>query len=288
MWILFGILSALATTSTNSVRKRETIADHVDVINLATFAFAIPVLLLANLYFGFPQVPASYWIYLVGHLGVDVIAFSFFVRALQAGQISLVTPFVSFVVIFIAFISPFTLGEQITPAGFLGITICVLGAYLINVSKGNKGILQPVRQVIHNKGIKFALGAALFWSFGAQFLKAGQSVTTPWFHPLMLACGLAVLFAIIVMVKDKLHLVEQLRHDLPGHAALGVSFALEVLFLSVAVSIGYVAYAVALKQLSLIFDVIAGKLFFGEDHYMQRILSGLIIFTGVIIIVIWG
>lgn len=288
MWIIYSIGAAIAGTATNAVRKRETLRDHNDVINLATFSFAIPILLLVNIIFGFPVIQQGYWIYLLGHLVADFIAFICIVQALRTGQISLVTPFISFVSVFAAILAPFVIGQQTTIGGMIGILFCVIGAYIINRKKGEHGLLKPFQEIFHNRGILFALCAAFFWSIGAMFLRLGQTYSSVWFHPLMLTVGLAILFALKVLLLDRRNIITELRKDVQGHGTLGLTYATEISLISLAVVTGPVAYAVAIKQLSLLFDIVVGKTFFGEDNYRQRLLAGLVIVTGVVIIVLFG
>jgi drug/metabolite transporter (DMT)-like permease len=289
MWIIYSIGAAIAGTATNALRKRETLRDHNHngVINLATFCFAIPILLVVNIAFGFPVIQRGYWIFLLGHLVVDFIAFICFVQALRSGQISLVTPFISFISVFAAILAPFVIGQQTTLGGMVGIFLCVVGAYLINRKKGH-GLLTPFQGMFHNKGILFALTAAFFWSIGAMFLRLGQTYSSVWFHPLMLTIGLTGLFTLKVLFLDRKNFITELQKDLQGHATLGFTYATEISLITLAVATGPVAYAVAIKQLSLLFDIVVGKTFFGEDNYRQRLIAGLIIVTGIVVIVLWG
>jgi len=288
MWILFSILSATAVSVSDILRKRETLIEHNDVINLAVFLFALPFFVLVNLYLGIPFLAEEYWVILAAHILVDFFAFVLLMNAFRWGEVSLVAPFFSFTVLFVAILSPFFLGEHLSFMGYVGIALCILGAYLSNVLQASNGFFAPFRSIFRNKGIMAAIGTAFLWSIGAQLFKLGQESSSALFHPMMQVAGLSFLFALKVILQDRLVLISELRRDISGHIGLGVSFFIDILFMSLAFAGGFVAYALAIKRLSLILDVLMGKALLHENHYRQRLIAGSVVLLGVLIIVIWG
>ncbi|MCX7996259.1 MAG: hypothetical protein N2691_00665 [Patescibacteria group bacterium] len=108
------------------------------------------------------------------------------------------------------------------------------------------------------------------------------------FHPTFHFSGLAILFLIKIILRDKLHILAEIRKDPRGHISLAVTSALDSILISLALSLGPVAYVIAIRRVSLLFDIVLGHKLLNEGEFGRRLVGGIIVLTGVVMIAIAG
>jgi drug/metabolite transporter (DMT)-like permease len=106
--ILTGLFFGLQGTYGKSLGKQFSPA----ILTWATFAFAVPFLLLLLVYRGIPHIdwPDFLWSAIVSFL-VNVVAWNLFFRALSLSPLFLTMPFTSLTPLFLVPVAFFILGE---------------------------------------------------------------------------------------------------------------------------------------------------------------------------------
>lgn len=288
MWYLYTALSAICASATNILRKKETELETDDGINFATFLFAIPFYAILIFFFGLPQFQPGYLYILLLHALIDFFSFHMMIRAIRADDISLVSPFFSFSAVFSIFLSWFLLGQVVSVGGTIGILLCVMGVFILSMSRSTHTLIGQIKKMQEHPGILYAVGVAIAWSLSAQVFKIGIDMSSVWFHPLAHAVLLSIAYGVRLRVWEKARLLKEVKGNIKAHVAMGAFFAGNFTLHGLAYSAGIVPYVLALKRSSLLLDVLAGGVLLKERNLQQRLLGASVIVVGVIVIIFLG
>jgi len=76
------------------------------------------------------------------------------------------------------------------------------------------------------------------------------------------------------------------RSHLKTFLLIGLFYALMVLFHYQALALVEVSYMISIKRTSLIFTILYGSIFFGESDIVERLVGGLVMLVGVMLITV--
>lgn len=196
-------------------------------------------------------------------------------------DVSLVYPITTSSPFFIMIWAYFILDERVTPLGILGIVLVLSGCYIMNITKG-KGNKSGMY------GILIAFLAAFLYSFGAMADKMGVASVNTHLYIMLMADFMSfysVMFTIIshrksVTLHKKVHVPVQWKLVILGGFAMAastVTYRLGLIDMQI-------SYASALRQLSSLFGVLMGIFFLKESYGKQRIIGGIVIVAGIMLI----
>ncbi len=240
--------------------------------------------ILALFFAGLP--PRDVWLFVLASTILESIYFFLLTYAYNDHDFSLVYPTArgaapALVVIWSAIV----LAEIPSPGGLIGILLVVCGLVII----GATSLFQNHTAKPQFRGIVISLSVALVISF--YTIVDGFAVK----HAPALSYGLS-LFALMPLLTAPFvarhyggrHLLQAFR-DQPARLILvgflGVIAYMLALF---AYSIAPVNYSEAIREVSVVMGAFAGWYFLGEQMGKVRILGALVIFTGIVMIAIFG
>jgi drug/metabolite transporter (DMT)-like permease len=220
----------------------------------------------------------------------DTFAEAMKMYALAYGDISVVASFFSLSPLFLLFISPWITEDSITAVGVVAVLLIVAGSLLM--------VYRPTGKdwAGQKKAIGLALGAAVFFALNSCFdrlaVKHGLTdvVTEPGKRVAvsvmagfaMTLCSACFLLPLVVARPRR----ETLWHYRGEFALRGL---LEILFMVgklAAMTYLQAPYVVGIQRLSLVLAIIGGRVFFGEPDFGRRLVAGLLILAGVLLIVL--
>lgn len=196
-------------------------------------------------------------------------------------DVSLVYPITTSSPFFIMIWAYFILDERVTLFGILGIILVLAGCYIMNITKG-KGNKSGMY------GILIAFLAAFLYSFGAMADKMGVASVNTHLYIMLMADFMSfysVMFTIIshrksVTLHRKVHVPVQWKLVILG----GFAMAASTVTYRLALIDMQISYASALRQLSSLFGVLMGIFFLKESYGKQRIIGGIVIVAGIMLI----
>jgi drug/metabolite transporter (DMT)-like permease len=197
----------------------------------------------------------------------------------------LTLPYLAFTPVLVALTGLLLLGEHLSPVGWLGILLVVLGAYLLNATSSTRpaGWFEPLRAIAYARGSRLMLAVAVLYSLTSVMGKGALQYTSPLFFAPFYFCllGLAtlLLFGFVSPRPQKF-----LRTHLPQHLAIGTLMALMILSHFAAVERTEVAYMIAVKRTSLLFGILYGTLLFKEPYPLRHLVAGTLMVCGVLLI----
>ena len=282
-WFFLSVLTAMFASARDFQSKR--FLDRINplTVSWALSLFAVPALGIALSFTKIPRIDGVCALQLLGAGCALTSGWIFYIRALSASEMSLSVPMISFSPAFLLILAPVFLGEYPSPLGIVGVSLIVLGTYVLGTTRASSGLLGPFHALLRERGPRLMLGAAISFSFAATFEKAGISRSS------------AILFAFSENVFTSLVMIPiiYVKHR-PGFAEiranwkplLPVGFCIAMMFIcqATAMSLGPVAYVVAIKRFSVLFTVLAGGVLLKEQHLAGRLAGSAVMLCGILCI----
>ncbi len=296
MWLLFASLTALFEACKDATGKQslKTLDEYSVLFGFMTVGIVIllPVLWLTG---GIPTLlPNFWWALLIGG-GLNILAFTLYVRALKLADLSLTVPLVTLTPLFLLATSPIIVQEWPTWADGVGVVLLVIGSYVLNLNPGqfsgrkadsrlrNSNVWAPLAAMASNPGSRLMLWVAFIWSITSNFDKIGVVNSSPLFWAIALfttiACGMVPFVFRHGLVAGIQPLIKQWR-------LIGITGGFNAIAIScqmLALPLAPVAQVIAVKRMSALLSVLFGHFFFEEKEMEKRLLGASIMLTGVVI-----
>ncbi len=224
-----------------------------------------------------PLCGASFF-FVLYHLGVT--------GGYRTGDLSLVYPVTTMAPAIVPLWGFIFLGERLSPVGFLGIGLVVIGAYAIQFrSVSLSALTDPFTRF--DRSMAFALGAALAYSVGAVFDKAGIAHTSAliWSYLLIVTmAALEISLAAILGMGPWSYTRRSWRNSL----WMALILLASILTYRYGLKVTEVSYATSVRQVNALFGVLFGIFLFRERLGGLRIAAALVMVGGIVIIRTFG
>jgi drug/metabolite transporter (DMT)-like permease len=235
-----------------------------------------------------PHVQPGFWPFLGANVLLDLIGFTLYVSALEAGELGITYPLLALTPVFVIPVEWLTLGQHPGPAGAAGILLVAAGVYLLVSPGPDGGLLAPFRALAQRPGARRMAGVALIWSISGTFDRVAVLRSSPAFYGTMLSACLAIGFLPFALRRSRggrpTGLPGAVRADPGGLALQGFLFAGMFVCQAEALRLTLAAYVLALKRSGTLLTVLAGALFFGEKGTRRRLAATLILLAGVVLV----
>jgi len=281
-WFLIALACALFTSCCDAASKRimrendEWITGAV-VLTLGSL-FLLPVIG----YVGMPPVTRELMELVALLLPLEVGGYYFFLAGVRRSPLSLVLPLLAFTPVFALVSASVLLGELIEGWPLVGIGLVCTGTYVLYIDPKGGSILNPLRAVFSDPGARRMLAAAAIWALTSTLGKKGACIYAPiQFGFLILAC-IAVVFWGVSLVRFRrcYGCFSPDRNTSLLFALAGLMMAGGEVTHFLSLSMAPVACMICVKRISLVFGVILGRIFFGEEHVGYRIAGSSLMVTG--------
>jgi len=220
----------------------------------------------------------------VGILGA--VGNGFLIKALQIGDLSILGPINAYKSVIGIIGGVLILGEIPSTKGLIGVCLIIFGSYFIFDTIENKFSWK----IFKRKEILYRLLALVFTATEAVFLKRCISLSSPsiafyaW-------CVFGAFFSFILLKTTKINLKTEKKkfqkQAIVKLILLIISLGTMQLTTNYVFNNMQVGYALSLFQLSIIISILFGKQFFQETNIIKKLLAGIIMIAGSILI-IWS
>ncbi len=251
----------------------------------------LPILWLAG---GVPTIsPGFWWALLVGG-GLNILAFTLYIRAIKLADLSLTVPLVTLTPLFLLVTSPIIVQEWPTWADGVGVVLLVIGSYVLNLNSNlssvdslrggdRRSALSPLLAMAHNPGSRLMLCVAFIWSITSNFDKIGVVNSSPLFWAIALFTTIAGGMVPFVFRNGLSSGLRPLTKQWRLIGITGGFNAIAITFQMLALPLAPVAQVIAVKRMSALLSVLFGHFFFGEKEMEKRLLGASIMVVGVVI-----
>ncbi len=280
MGLIYAISAAFLASAKDIVSK--SVAGKVSgtISTLASFLYALPfyiILIGIGYVLGYEDLSFSskFFGLVVLRAISDIGAEWFKMTALSKGDLSVVSAFYSLSPVFLLFLSPIFTGDQLTTGGIVGVILVGIGTFTFGMKPSNG---QPPQY----KAMVLGLISALFFSLNSCFDKLAVNESSP------LISGFAMTalsgFILVPFAREPI---------IPAFAKTNRPFLIRGLFetifmISKLAALQYLQapYVVAIMRGSIIISIISGRTIFNESNFIQRLMGGVIILTGICTIIL--
>jgi len=164
-----------------------------------------------------------------------------------------------------------------------------MGSYVLNIQDIKAGILKPFKKLFAQKGVRLYLLSNLLWSITPLLQKKAISLTVP-DRPLF-ASFVGLIFTTIlilpfVLASRKRHIKVIIKGNFGWLLLIGLGGTLAQLAAFTAFTLTNLGYVSAVMNMSVLFSVLLGALFFNEDHVGERLAGAGIMIAGAILLLV--
>lgn len=243
-------------------------------------------LLLLLPFIEIPRLDMYFFLAMLILFPLETIALILYMKAIKVSPLSITLPFLALSPIFMIFTSNLILGERLDQYGIMGIVLTAIGAYLLNVRTTRKGILEPFKAIGRERGSVYMIVVAFIYSITSNLGKMAILHSSPLFFA---ATYLPILAAILfpVLVWKNHGKMKQIFSHGTIFSLIGLALAFATITHFLAVSIAEVPYVISVKRMSLLFGIMYGAIWFKETNIRERLIGGIVMIVGVIIITIF-
>jgi len=283
-WFLLSLMAALGLATADALTKRffsDLPPYRMGVVRILSTA---PWMVLALLFLPAAVPDRTFWLAIAAALPLELAAFFLYMRALKLSPLSLSLPFLAFTPVFMILTGRLILDEALTAGGVLGILLIVLGAYVLNLSKMKSGLLGPIRAVMREPGSWIMLLVSFVYSITAPIGKVAILHSNPWFFAAVYNLVLSVVIVSLWPVAAGSAGVRGVFSKPGPMLLIGLTAAVENFAHMMAIAQVEAAYMIAVKRLSLLFGVLYGAWWFGEENIRERLAGAAIMILGVFLI----
>ena len=286
IWVIYSLISAFSWATADAFTKR--ISSSIDdyIIMLSRFLYSSPFVLILLFFIPIPKLDGLFWLVLSIALLIEAIAWILYVKAIRNSNLSLVAPLLSLTPVFLVFTSFMILGELPTIVGFFGILLVVIGAYILNIKDIKRGVIEPFKSVLKEKGCVYMIIAAFLFSITSNLGKILVQKSSPLFFSAIYLPLLAISFIIIAFFVSRKK-ITQLKLDFKNFFFIGLFFGLMTIFHMLAIRMVIVPYMISIKRTSSIFSVLYGYFLFKEKGIKERSIGAVIMLIGAGLIILF-
>ena len=285
LWLGLALLAALSESLKDLFSKQGLRYVQPHVAALAASAFAFPILL--GFFFltdTFPSLGPQFGKALMWGGLLNVVAFIQFMRALQASDLSLTIPFITFTPIFLLFTSPWLVGEFPGIWGLFGILLIVGGSYILSIQRPHISLMDPFLAIVKEQGPRRMLSVAALYSLTSNFDKIGVQHSSPLFWSLSINTFMVVGLLIIFFVLRTPTTNQEQPLKLPFLLLIGIFSATTLVAHNMALNLASVPAVIAIKRTSALFAVLWGFLVLRETNVRQRFIGAMLMVVGIALV----
>lgn len=283
MWLWLTIGVAVLMSVQDVVSKRALEKADAYVVTWGWWFFSLPFLYAYLAVERLPEFGPGFFLALSVNTVLLVAAVLFYIKAIQASDLSLSVPMLTFTPLFLLVTSPLMLKEYPHPVGILGVVMIVAGSYLLFFQGRRQGIFAPLKALVTDRGARYMLLVAFLFSITGNIDKIGviHSSAFAWVWALNTALGVALTF---VMLGKSRRPLAGARAVWPLLLAAGLCNGVALVVQMKAITMTQVPYLIAVKRTSVIMSSLYGFLFLKEQGLMQRLTGIGIMVIGVFLI----
>jgi drug/metabolite transporter (DMT)-like permease len=286
-WLPLTLVCALALAASDAASKK--FLTGYSAAELVVVRFGISAILLLPLLAWHPpqSLPPVFWAWVGTALPLEILAMATYMTVIRDSPLSLTLPYLAFTPVFAALNGWLLLGEKISVRGFAGIMLVVLGAYGLNIEHASiarwRTWFAPFAAVLRIRGSRLMLGVAMIYSVTSVLGKgAMQYMPAASFGPFYFALLGALTLAVFAWREPRA--LRRLGQWKLPHLAVGGLMAVMVVTHFLALERVQVAYMISVKRTSILFGIVLGAVFFGEQRLGRNLAAGGVMVAGVALI----
>jgi drug/metabolite transporter (DMT)-like permease len=285
-WVLLSIISAFTLATSDALTKKALTDSNEYLVAWFRLLFSLPLLLFLYIFVPIPKLDMEFYKAFALALPLEIIAMVLYIKALRISPLSLTLPFLALTPVFLIIISYLIIGEKVSFQGSMGIIFLAAGSYTLNIHEMQRGIFEPFKAIVKEKGSFLMVGVALIYSVTSSLGKMAIVHSSPLFFGVTYFIAVTVIFAPIALWMGKTELKSFIAGgQVKGLFFPGIFYSVMIASHMIAISLTKVAYMISLKRTSLLIGVMYGYFFFKEKNIGERLSGVVLMLIGFVMIV---
>lgn len=293
MWLYLALFSALIYSLRSVIEKvsLEKIDKYILAFGLRLFAlpfFILPFIFNPKLLIPLNTIPTGSWIAI---LFVSIISspveILFFYKALKVSEVTKLVPLLSIAPIFTTIFSSIIFRTIPSLFGIIGVIIIIFSVYVLNISKANRGLLEPFRHLSHDKSSHYVFIMMVSYALGVVIDKLALAGINAYFYALINYALVSVSLGIIAAYKSR-SLFGQIKTNFWTFILLGTIVFSYTIPRNLAIQAGNAGYVSAVLSTSVIISTLIGLIWLKEKDQKVKILASVIAFVGILILKLYS
>ncbi|MFC1863313.1 EamA family transporter [Thermodesulfobacteriota bacterium] len=287
LWLQLALMAALCSAGNDALTKRFFSDLSAFEMGFVRLLYAFPYLIIGLFLIPWPKLDCTFWVCIAVGLPLELAALMSYMRAIKVSPLSLTVPFLAFTPVFVIITGYLLLGEVLNLFGILGISLIVIGSYVLNISHGKYGWFSPFKAIFLEQGSWLMLITSFLYSFTATLGKLAIIHSSPQFFGAVYFILFTLFLICLFPFMSKGKLFNLFKMPIPGIIS-GLLVVGMIFSHTLAISLVEAAYMLSVKRTSLLIGVLFGAIFFKEEKIRERLLGTVIMMAGVVIIGIFG
>ncbi len=289
LWVFVALLSAVGDAARDFSAKRVLTEGNSMLFTWLIFVLPLPVIYTADLLYGIPHPAPGFYSAIFSALPLEILAQILYMQALRLSPLSIVAPLLSLTPLFMLVVPLLLIGERIGPVSGAGVLLITAGAYILNAGAARKGILEPFRALLRERGAVYMCLVALLFSFTATLSKKAIVLSSPAHYMAVYWTCLVLGMTPLVFWTYRGRWSEAFDGGTVRKAIVpALLFVMAVFAAAYAMSITKVTYAVTVKRLSALFSIALAGAFLKEERIRERFAGAALMVSGFALIVLFG
>jgi drug/metabolite transporter (DMT)-like permease len=289
LWVALALLSAAGDATRDLAAKRVLTKSNSLLFTWLMFALPLPAIYAADSISGVPRPLPGFYSAIFTALPLEILAQILYMQALRLSPLSMVAPLLSLSPVFMLAVPLLLIGERVSlPSGF-GVLLIATGAYILNAGAAKRGILEPFRALLRERGAVYMCIVALLFSFTATLSKKAIMLSSPFHYMAVYWTCLVIGMAPLVAITGRGRWKEMLEGGTVRKALLpALLFLVAVMAAAIALGLAKVTYVTSVKRLSVLFSIVLGGAILKEGSTRERFAGGVCMVSGFTLIVLLG
>jgi uncharacterized membrane protein len=204
-------------------------------------------------------------------------------KAFKVSDISVIAPLMALIPVVVSIPAWIVLGEDPSLLAGIGLICVTGGSYMLELR--SDGFLAPLKRIKDDRGAQYIGLMLLIVSVTPTLDKIGLSNSSPLVWVFYLHFVISIILGLFVYVFED-DWESGMRNNWKVFVLIGLFNALVWAAQIFAYEVMYVAYVQGIKRASILISIIAGYFLFGEENIRNRLVGGVFIFVGVLLIVV--
>ncbi|MBC7114491.1 MAG: EamA family transporter [Archaeoglobi archaeon] len=204
--------------------------------------------------------------------------------AYEEGELSLVYPIARSSPAIVPFLAYFLLGERVPLKGYLGISLVVLGIFMLNLHEISALGIENALRIFRMRSAIIAMITAWITSLYSIVDKLGVSIMNPVFYIYLMFFFSFLGVSIFVLTKKRALILCELMMNGRFVFISGALCMLSYLLILYAMRLTYLSYVIALRQIGVFLSLLIAVVVLRERVGKWRVFASATIFFGLLLI----
>ena len=284
--ILFVLLSALFHSAWNFLSKRGNWPlEFYFMVFLSGTLFYIPIfIMLGACPFPTGSIDQKLWLFSSLSGFVQTVYFICLIKAYRVGDLSLIYPISRSYPLLTQIWATLLIGEILSIQGAIGILLVTFGIFVMFMRNLRSRSVMPEPNPLNSRIYLYAFAAVLTGSFISLIDKVGLQLTRPIYYTWFINFWMAVYTGGFILFRKGGALAKIWQDSKREILVIAALQNLSYFSFMMALQMSKVGYAVAFRQVGVLFGAIMGVLFLKERHWKTRMAGALILALGLVLI----